>query len=104
MEGSKALTCDSPAYPRCLRPNRSSIVRSSEKWLYGSWLVVPPLTNGESSNAPTWPPPFADRPGIAPVGAARLGNCGWPQHELESANSPVDGASSTVITSRPPSL
>ena len=54
-------------------PNRSSIVRSSEKWLYCSWLVVPPLTKGESSSAPTWPPPFGPaKPGGVAVRELRL--------------------------------
>jgi len=57
----------------------SSTVRSSEKWLYWSWTRLPPLTNGDSSSAPTWPPPGLPS---APVGAGRLGNVGWPQQEL----------------------
>src|SRR5882724_984968 len=39
-----------------------------------------------------------------PVGGGRLGKRGWPQHELESASTPPEGAWSAVITSRPPCL
>ena len=64
-------------------------MRSSEKWLNCSWLVLAPLTYGDSSSAPTAPPPFG-----APVSVldGTLGNSGCPQQELESANSPLEGA------------
>jgi uncharacterized protein len=34
IAGSNDFTAGRPAYPRCGKPKRSSIVRSSEKWLY----------------------------------------------------------------------
>jgi len=67
----------------------------------GALFEVAALDKRESSSAPTWPPPGLP---IALAGAGRLGKLGCPQQELESAYSPLEGASSTVITSRPPSL
>ena len=62
---------------------------------------LPPLMNGDSSSAPTCPPPGCRSRLPAPAGS---GSAGCPQQELESAYSPLEGASSTVITSRPFSL
>jgi len=83
-----------PHIPGCRRPkqvlDRAKQRRSGG---YGSWLVAPPLMNGESSTAPTAPPTARRRPGRSAreVRELRLPAAGARVCEFTAGGSLVDG-------------
>src|SRR6476619_5469495 len=78
------------------------MLRSSEKWLYGTDVIDPGRTHGERITAPVSPPP-GPMTGPPPLGV--FGYIGWPQHARASPEPPTStSASSKGTTSIPPCL